>query len=177
MDALGSVSSSPTSLSLFKNGGNTSSLRTPLRGGRRREERRWTVHSKCCSTGSACPVAIGHRDSIQQEMLKERLSDLLGELCLFASAVTKFQKSCEHTVSVQLRASDVNVGFENFLQHFCLSHLGQSKCERKQQLITSFLPSFSIASMEHQVLCECCQCSVPNSSDELILVPHCPQRW
>ena len=85
-------------------------------------------------------------------------------------AVTKFQKSCEHTVSVQLRASDVNVGFENFLQHFCLSHLGQSKCERKQQLITSFLPSFSIASMEHQVLCECCQCSVPNSSDELILV-------
>ena len=86
MDALGSVSSSPTSLSLFKNGGNTSSLRTPLRGGRRREERRWTVHSKCCSTGSACPVAIGHRVSIQQEMLKERHSDLLGELCLFASA-------------------------------------------------------------------------------------------
>ena len=85
MDALGGVSSSPTSLSLFKNGGNTSSLRTPLRGGRRREERRWTVHSKCCSTGSACPVAIGHGDSIQQEMLKERLSDLLGELCLFAS--------------------------------------------------------------------------------------------
>ena len=30
-------------------------------------------------------------------------------------AVTKFQKSCEHTVSVQMRASDVNVGFENFL--------------------------------------------------------------
>ena len=115
-------------------------------------------------------MAIGHRDSIQQEMLKERLSDLLGELCLFASAVTKFQKSCEHTVSVQLRASDVNVGFENFLQHFCLSHLGQSKCERKQQLSTSFLPSSSVASMEHQVLCECCQCSVPNSSDELILV-------
>ena len=86
MDALGGVSSSPTSLSLFKNGGNTSSLRTPLRGGRRREERRWTVHSKCCSTGSACPVAIGHRVSIQQEMLKERHSDLLGELCLFASA-------------------------------------------------------------------------------------------
>ena len=86
MDALGGVSSSPTSLSLFKNGGNTSSLRTPLRGGRRREERRWTVHSKCCSTGSACPVAIGHRDSIQQEMLKRYLSDLLGELCLFASA-------------------------------------------------------------------------------------------
>ena len=56
-------------------------------------------------------------------------------------AVTKFQKSCKHTVSVQLRAFDVNVGFENFLQHFCLSHLGQSKCERKQQLSTSFLPS------------------------------------
>ena len=85
MDALGGVSSSPTSLSLFKNGGNTSCLRTPLRGGRRREERRWTVHSKCCSTGSACPVAIGHRVNIQQEMLKERHSDLLGELCLFAS--------------------------------------------------------------------------------------------
>ena len=48
---------------------------------------RWTVHSKCCSTGSACPVAIGHRVSIQQEMLKERHSDLLGELCLFASVV------------------------------------------------------------------------------------------
>ena len=46
-----------------------------------------TVHSKCSSTGSACPVAIGHRDSIQQEMLKERLSDLLGEPCLFASVV------------------------------------------------------------------------------------------
>ena len=46
-----------------------------------------TVHSKCSSTGSACPVAIGHRDSIQQEMLKERHSDLLGELCLFASVV------------------------------------------------------------------------------------------
>ena len=45
-----------------------------------------TVHSKCSSTGSACPVASGHRDSIQQEMLKERLSDLLGEPCLFASA-------------------------------------------------------------------------------------------
>ena len=28
-----------------------------------------TAHSKCRSTGSACPVAIGHRDSIQQEML------------------------------------------------------------------------------------------------------------
>ena len=57
----------------------------------RRERRffiwRWTVHSKCCSTGSACPVAIGHRVSIQQEMLKERHSDLLGELCLFASVV------------------------------------------------------------------------------------------
>ena len=46
-----------------------------------------TVHSKCSSTGSACPVALGHRDSIQQEMLKERLSDLLGEPCLFASVV------------------------------------------------------------------------------------------
>ena len=45
------------------------------------------MHSKCCSTGSACPVAIGHRVSIQQEMLKERHSDLLGELCLFASVV------------------------------------------------------------------------------------------
>ena len=32
MDALGGVSSSPTSLSLFKNGGNTSSLRTLLGG-------------------------------------------------------------------------------------------------------------------------------------------------
>ena len=32
-------------------------------------------------------MAIGHRDSIQQEMLKERLSDLLGEPCLFASVV------------------------------------------------------------------------------------------
>ena len=44
-----------------------------------------TVHSKCSSTGSACPVASGHRDSIQQEMLKERLSDLLGKPCVFAS--------------------------------------------------------------------------------------------
>ena len=46
-----------------------------------------TVRSKCSSTGSACPVAIGHRDSIQQEMLKRYLSDLLGEPCLFASVV------------------------------------------------------------------------------------------
>ena len=51
-----------------------------------------TVHSKCSSTGSACPVAIGHRDSIQQEMLKRYLSDLLGELCLFASVVPPVER-------------------------------------------------------------------------------------
>ena len=45
------------------------------------------MHSKCSSTGSACPVAIGHRDSIQQEMLKRYLSDLLGEPCLIVSVV------------------------------------------------------------------------------------------
>ena len=38
-------------------------------------------------TDKACPVAIGHRDSIQQEMLKRYLSDLLGELCLSVSVV------------------------------------------------------------------------------------------
>ena len=65
-------------------------------------------------------------------------------------AVTKFQKSCEHTVSLQLRASEVNVGFENFLQHFCFFYLGQSKCKRKKQLLV--LPSFSVASIEHQVM-------------------------
>ena len=48
-----------------------------------------TVHSKCSSTGSACPVAIGHRDSIQQEMLKRYLSDLLGEPCLITGVPIK----------------------------------------------------------------------------------------
>ena len=36
-------------------------------------------------TDKACPVAKGHRDSIQQEMLKRYLSDLLGEHCLSVS--------------------------------------------------------------------------------------------
>ena len=45
-----------------------------------------TARSKCPLSGQ-CPVAIGHRDSIQQEMLKQYLSDLLGEPCLFASVV------------------------------------------------------------------------------------------
>ena len=38
-------------------------------------------------TDKACPVAKGHRDSIQQEMLKRYLSDLLGEHCLLVSAL------------------------------------------------------------------------------------------
>ena len=68
--------------------GITPSLRTPLRGGEGEERSdAGTVHSKCSSTGSACPVAIGHRDSIQQEMLKRYLSDLLGEPCLIVSVV------------------------------------------------------------------------------------------
>ena len=82
---LGGVSSR-SSLSLTLITVKSPSLRTPLRGEGEERSDAGTVHSKCSSTGSACPVALGHRDSIQQEMLKERLSDLLGEPCLFASA-------------------------------------------------------------------------------------------
>ena len=42
-------------------------------------------------------------------------------------AVTNFQKSCEHTVSVQLRASDVNVGFRKFSPRFLLLSFGSVK--------------------------------------------------
>ena len=85
----------------------------------------------------ACQIAV---DALSTSVCFEEVCARHMNICTNV-AVTKFQKSCKHTVSVQLRAFDVNVGFENFLQHFCLSHLGQSKCERKQQLSTSFLPS------------------------------------
>ena len=42
-------------------------------------------------------------------------------------AVTKFQKSCQHTVLVQLRASDVNVGLRKFSPAFLLLSFGSVK--------------------------------------------------
>ena len=61
----------PTSLSLLQNGGVLYAPGgQPL--GEEGEERSdaGTVHSKCSRTGSAYPVAIGHRGCMQQEMLK-----------------------------------------------------------------------------------------------------------
>ena len=50
----------------------------------------------------------------------------LSLLCINVD-VTKVQKSCEHTVSVQLRASDVNVGFRKFSPAFLLLSFGSVK--------------------------------------------------
>ena len=85
MDHLEVSAADPTSLSLLQKGGVLYAPGgQPL--GEEGEERSdaGTVHSKCSRTGSAYPVAVGHRDSIQQEMIKQYRSDLLGEPCLFA---------------------------------------------------------------------------------------------
>ena len=78
-------------------------------------------------TDKACPVAKGHRDSIQQEMLKRYLSDLLGELCLLVS-VARFNTRSIIWLLFQAHAFE-NDSFLRNGRHGGVQHVQQKKSE------------------------------------------------
>ena len=98
----------------------------------------------------------------------------LSVLCVFVEVLMWLWQNSRRVANIQYRYNWEHLMLMLALKisssiSASLIWVSQSVSGSSSLVLPSFLPSFSVASMEHQVLCECCQCSVPISSDELIL--------